>query len=275
MLYAQPWAMDPDALQAFALALMSTADIEASERLAASGARADAGEIAVLSLHGPVMHRGGLFAEMFGLMTSEIFGKKFRAAMDNPGVRAVVLDVDSPGGAVAGTPELADQIFSARGTKPIYAIANSSAFSAAYYIASAADELSVIPSGQVGSIGVYMMHVDMSAALEHMGIKATIIRAGKYKAEGSRVAPLTDEAREHFQSLVDADYETFLEDVARHRSTTTSNVRRAYGEGRVVSASDALAAGMVDRVETFDQLIERIGGPRAPASRRRRRRAYV
>ncbi len=125
--------------------------------------------------------------------------RQFRAAMADPDIGRVILDVDSPGGQVGGVEELAREIYQARGQKPVTAIANGLAASAAYWIATAADEFVVTPSGQVGSIGVFGMHQDVSAALEKDGVKVTMVSAGKYKTEGNPFEPLTDEARAAMQ----------------------------------------------------------------------------
>src|SRR5690606_4285100 len=130
-----------------------------------------------------------------GGTSTEQFGSWFDAALRDPAVSAIVIDVDSPGGTVTGVAELAEQIFEARGKKPIYAIANALAASAAYWIASAAEELWVTPSGDVGSIGVYAMHEDISEMEAEMGLKVTLISAGEYKTEGNPHEPLGDEAR--------------------------------------------------------------------------------
>src|SRR5690606_12609791 len=111
-------------------------------------------------------------------------------------VGTIVLDVDSPGGGVYGVAEFAEEIYKARGQKRIVAVANSMAASAAYWIATAADELVVTPGGEVGSIGVYMLHEDWSGAYEKAGIKPTVIKFGENKAEGIDVEPLSESAQE-------------------------------------------------------------------------------
>jgi hypothetical protein len=113
--------------------------------------------------------------------------------------------------------------------------------------------VAVIPSGQVGSIGVFSMHVDTTAAEEAEGVKVTIVKAGKYKAEN--MEPLTDAAREAMQQQVDTYYDTFVADVAKGRGVAPKVVRETYGEGRVVLAKDALAAGMVDRIATLEEVL--------------------
>jgi signal peptide peptidase SppA len=159
---------------------------------------------------------------------------------------------------VVGAEELGAQIFAARGKKPIAAIANSLAASGAYWICSAARELSVTPSGQVGSIGIMAVHEDWSRAYEAAGITPTIISAGKYKTEGNEFEPLDDTARAALQDSVSSYHRMFLRSVARNRGVSFADVHDGFGEGRVVSAGDALKLGMVDRVETIDELLARL-----------------
>jgi capsid assembly protease len=231
------------------------------------------GAIAVLPLYGVIAQKASMVNQTSGPSgtSTEEFGAAFDAAMNDPSVSAIVLDVDSPGGSINGVPELAAKIANARGSKRIVACATGMAASAAYWIASAADELAASPSADVGSIGVYTVHHDLSAALAQGGVKPTIIRAGKYKAEGHPAEPLSDDARADLQSRVDEAYNWFVGDVAKHRNTTPDAVRDGYGQGRVLSASRAKNAGMIDRVATLDEIVARLGsskgGPKPGRSR--------
>ena len=148
------------------------------------------------------------------------------------------------------------------------AIANSLAASGAYWIASQADELVVTTGGMVGSIGIVMVHEDWSKANEMAGVKPTYLTAGKYKAEGNFDEPLGDGAREFLQGQLREYYGLFASAVARGRRTTPDRVSSGYGEGRVLTAQMALKAGMVDRVETFEQTLAVVagGGNRGPAA---------
>lgn len=221
--------------------------------------------VAVLPLYGVVAHRAHMVRNVSGPggTSSEMFGNALRAALADDQVGAVLLDVDSPGGAVAGTQELADLIYRSRGNgKPIVASANSLAASAGYWIASAADEFVVTPSGTVGSVGVLAVHEDRSEAAARDGRRVTYITAGKYKAEGNPHEPLGDEARAEVQRMVDHAYGVMVESIARNRGVSTQAVREGYGEGRVFHAKHALAAGMVDRIESFDETLARLASPR-------------
>ena len=221
--------------------------------------RAGAGAIAVLNLFGVIAQRMNMIMESSGGTSTELFAAAFRQAVDDPKVGAIILNVDSPGGNVAGVDELAREIFNARGEKPIIAVANSLAASAAYWIASAADELVVTPSSQVGSIGVIALHENVSGALEQMGVEVTLISAGKFKTEGNPFGPLDDEAVAAIQESVDDYYDQFVEAVARHRGVRPGAVRNGFAQGRSVSAKRAVDFGMADRVATFDETLARVG----------------
>lgn len=237
------------------------ATIAAGTPLAAATAGRRAGSVvAVLGVYGTITQRADMLSEMSGATSTERFAARFREALADPAVRAVVLDVDSPGGGVYGVEELATEIRQARGRKPIAAIANSLAASAGYWIASAAEELSVTPSGEVGSIGVYAAHEDLSGLLEQEGVKLTLISAGKFKTEGNPWEPLSDEAREFIQGRVDDYHRAFVRDVAKGRGVSVETVRADFGQGRVVGAKAAKDAGMVDFVETLDDVVKRVAG---------------
>jgi signal peptide peptidase SppA len=132
--------------------------------------------------------------------------------------------------------------------------------SAAYWLASQADEIVSIPSGNVGSIGVFSAHQDLSAALEKEGIKVTLIKAGKFKVEGNPFEPLSDEARAQIQTRVDDAYSQFTKDVARGRGVKPSDVRGGYGEGRALPAKEAKAVGLIDRIATMDEVLGKLTG---------------
>lgn len=197
--------------------------------------------------------------------SAEAIARLFREAQNSSQVGSILFDIDSPGGAVYGTQELADEIYAARGRKPMTAIANSMAASAAFWIASAADELVVTPGGDVGSHGVFSAHENRAKLMEMQGRKIEFISAGRYKVEGNPFEPLSDEARAHMQARVDEAYARFTKALARNRGLSVDHVRENFGEGRLVGAKEAVAKGMADRVETVDQALARLfkGAPRS------------
>jgi len=220
----------------------------------------NASSVAVLPLFGTIFPRANMMTDVSGATSAERFSAQFTELLNDPEVGAIVLDVDSPGGQVYGIDELSQTIYNARGQKPIVAVANHLMASAAYYVASAADEVVVTPSGEVGSIGVFAAHTDMSRAYDQEGYKITIIKAGKYKAEANQYEPLTEEARAAIQARVDDSYDAFIKAVARNRSVKPAIVRNGFGEGRTVGARQAIELGMADRISTLDETIDRLLG---------------
>jgi signal peptide peptidase SppA len=258
------WAILPETLQTIAEVVqvhvkmggLSAEEVE--ERLAAGRAAQGprdgkrTGVTAVIPIYGVIMPRATLMSELSGATSVEGLRADFRTAMADPGVARIVFDVDSPGGSVEGIEELGEEIRAARGQKPMTAVANYLMASAAYWLASQADEIVASPSSLVGSIGVYAVHQDWSGAYEQAGVKPTLIKAGKYKAEGIDFMPLSEDAIAHFQESVDDSYEAFTAAVAKGRGTTPTAVRSGYGEGRALTARRAKAEGLVDRIDTLE-----------------------
>lgn len=246
----------------------------ASERKRATPATGSA--IAVLPLHGLISHRAHMVEDTSfgsGGTSTERFGQLFDAALRDPEVGSIVIDVDSPGGNVAGVPELAQKIFAARGQKRIIAVANSLAASAAYWICTAADETVAIPSGEVGSVGVFAMHTNTARRDANVGVERTILRAdiGPNKAELSPHGPLSGPARSYVQEQLNDLGLQFVDALARHLGVSASVVRERFGGGRTMSARQALAAGMVRRIATLEEVLADLGvsatADRKPASR--------
>jgi signal peptide peptidase SppA len=226
---------------------------------------AKAGSVAVIPMTGIISHRMSMMSEISGGSggSTVALTAQFRQALEDGNCKAIVLDVDSPGGSVEGVMELAQEIYDARKVKPVTAVCNAMACSAAYWLASAAKEVVCTPSGQCGSIGVYMMLQDESEALKNEGVKISIIKAGKYKAEGHPSQPLTDEAREFLQGQVDSVYSMFVKAVAQQRGVAQAAVRDGMGQGRSLLAADAVKAGLADRTGTLDDVLEKYGVKRA------------
>jgi signal peptide peptidase SppA len=199
-----------------------------------------------------------LFTETSGGTTYEGLTKQFGAAVNDPNVRTIVLDVDSPGGNVAGASEFAREVLRARTIKPVIAVANHTLASAAYHVVSGATEIVASPSAMAGSIGVYTLHDDISALLAGLGVKREVFSAGKYKAEGADGGPLSDDAKAHVQGLVDGAYGRMVGDIAKGRGIKPADVRSGYGEGRLLSADQALAAGLIDRIATLQETLDRV-----------------
>jgi signal peptide peptidase SppA len=234
--------------------------------------------IVALPLYGVVTQRGGSGLDaLFGtsLTSTQAFTKAFRGALGDDFVRSILIDIDSPGGSVYGVGELAAEIYAARDKKPIVAVANSLAASAAYWIGSSAGEFYVTPGGETGSIGVYSAHEDYSKHLDQLGVKTSVISAGKYKSEGNFFEPLSGDARKFMQSRVDDYYADFTKSVARGRGVSVGRVTSGMGQGRVLGADQALGEGMIDGVMTFDQVLAKLGRTAALGARPRLARAQL
>jgi signal peptide peptidase SppA len=233
-----------------------------------------AGRVAVVPVHGTITQRAGLVADFSGGVSTEALGQQLDQLARDPGVKAIVLAVDSPGGSVSGVPELAAKIRGLRAEKKIVAVADSTAASAAYWLASQASEVYVTPGGMAGSVGVIVAHVDQSKLEEVMGVKTTLVTAGKYKGELDPSVPLSEDARANLQALADEFYGMFVNDVAKGRGVAPAKVKADFGQGRMLTAQDAKAAGMADGVRALEEVLAKLGGNAAPAAAAARVSAY-
>lgn len=270
-----PWALMPERLQAMtavltrwsagdppseeALFQVNTDKVLRDTRKQFAAASAGSG-IAVLPLYGVVTQRGNMVDDISGpgSTSTQRFTDALRQVLADDTVGQILIDIDSPGGSVYGVSELASEIIKARAQKPVVAVANSLAASAAYWIGCSASEFYVTPGGEVGSIGVWQAHFDYSKAFEEEGVKPTLISAGKFKVEGNPYIPLDPEAQAFMQSRVDDYYGAFIKAVAKGRGVSVSDVRDGMGEGRVLGADAALAQKMVDGIATFDDVLARM-----------------
>lgn len=180
--------------------------------------------VALIPIQGMLVGKLGRLDPYCGMTGYDGIRANFVNAFHDQDVKAIVLDIDSCGGEVGGVFDLADMIFSARGAKPIIAILNENAFSAAYALASAADRVCVPRTGGTGSIGVIAMLADMSKALDANGITVNIIQFGARKADGAPEIPLAPEARKRFQADINAVGQLFANTVARNRRMKASDV---------------------------------------------------
>jgi signal peptide peptidase SppA len=270
-----PWALMPERLQAMAgvLTRWSAGEPPTDEtmfqiqservlrdtRKQMAAAHAGSG-IAVLPLYGVVTQRGNMVDDISGpgSTSTQQFTSALRQVLADDTVGQILIDIDSPGGSVYGVAELASEIVKARAQKPVVAVANSLAASAAYWIGCSASEFYVTPGGEVGSIGVWQAHFDYSKALEEEGVKTTLVSAGKFKVEGNPYVPLDPQAQAFMQSRVDDYYNAFIQAVAVGRGVSVDDVRNGMGEGRVLGADAALAQRMVDGIASFDDVLAKM-----------------
>lgn len=191
---------------------------------------------------------------------------------NDPEIGMVVLMIDTPGGVVTGVKEAADAIYSARQKKPVVAIVNPLCASAGYWLASQATEIVSVPSGDIGSVGVFILHADCSGMLEEAGINHTFIFAKEspYKVDGNMYQPLSESAREEFQTGVDETMNDFVKAIARGRGVSAKKVLDDFGKGRTLDAAKAKSVGMIDRIATINVAFARLGlHSNASQSRRR------
>lgn len=221
------------------------------------------GGVAVIPVQGTLVQRSsGLDAES-GLTSYASIGAQVREAMTDTQVRAVLMEIDSPGGEVAGLFDLVDTIYQARSIKPVWATANENAYSAAYAIASAAERLTLPRSAGVGSIGVVAMHMDQSAKDAKQGYVYTPVFAGTRKIDGSEHFPLTVEAKSSLQSEVDRLYGLFISTVARNRNIDATVVRAT--EAGWLNPQEAVASGFADGIATFAETLSELERRAAPS----------
>lgn len=212
------------------------------------------GGVALVPVIGTLVQRSGWMDAMSGMVGYDRVERMFSAAMLDSSVREVLLEIDSPGGEVAGAFDLADRIFAERGSKPITAVASELSASAAYLIASAADEIVVPRTGMVGSVGVVMAHYDYSKALEKRGVAVTLIYAGEHKVDGNPFEPLPEGVRADWQAEIDGIYRLFVDTVARNLNIGADRVRGT--QAAMFMGQGAVDAGLAHRVGTFSDEIE-------------------
>lgn len=212
-------------------------------------------DVAVIPMHGTVAKKFyGLEAISGGETTIE-WQNRIQEALNDDRINAIVLDIDSPGGTVDGTKELADFIYNAREVKPIIAYANGLMASAAYWIGSAASKIVAFDTTQVGSIGVIVSHRDYSEREKMMGVKTTHIYAGKYKALASSSHPLDEASEKYLQESVDYYYTLFVDSVAKHRGVAIPTVLEKMAEGRVFIGQQSKEVGLVDLIGNLEDAI--------------------
>lgn len=271
MCLATPWAMDPAYIKSYsdiligayrrkdglpvALSHEGGEHEPATPRAAVSkvSQQAAGSNIAVVNVMGALVSHASDLGPCEGGMSYDSVRGQLRAAQADDSVGQILMLFDTPGGSVFGCPELADDIRNS--SKPVVGLANYCAASAGYWMLSACSEVYVSPSGQVGSIGVWMAHQDVSGAMEQEGIVTTLISAGKFKVEGNPYEALSDDAKASMQASVDDFYTGFVKAVAKGRGVSVDAVRNGMGQGRMLSAKDALAEKMVDGVMTFDEVV--------------------
>ena len=209
--------------------------------------------IALIPVHGTLVRRALGLEVASGLCSYAEIGARVDAALADPAVTGILLDIDSPGGEAGGVFELADRIRQASAIKPVWAHANDAAFSAAYALAASATRLTLSQTAGVGSIGVIALHVDQSVKDAKDGLTYTAIYAGQHKNDFSPHAPLSAQAGAALQLEVDRIYEIFVNQVAVMRGLEPEAIRGL--EASLVFGEAAIAAGLADGVASLEQVL--------------------
>lgn len=211
------------------------------------------GDILVLPIVGGLYHRGDALDAMSGSNSYTNLSNRIFLAIEDPKMKGILLDIDSPGGQATGCFEFADQIAAASKKKPIWSIANGLAASAAYALACSAERFYMTPSGEVGSIGVVTMHIDASKALAKAGLVTTYIYAGEHKIDGNPTEPLPKDVKARIQTRVDERYRQFVSLVAARRPMTEEDVIGTKAD--TFLADEAMSLNMVDGVMPFGKVL--------------------
>ena len=187
-------------------------------------------------------------------------GRQLKALDQNKSIGAIVMVIDSPGGQVAGTPELAEIVYDIRkaGNTKIIAAVDTLMASAATYVGTACEKVYAMGTAMCGSIGVISSYSEYSKMLEQMGISVEVFREPSLKARFSGVEPMDDDMRETMIDRNSVIYDAFVDDVAKYRGVSASAVKKRFGGGEVMFAEEALEAGMIDGVATPDAVINMV-----------------
>ena len=216
------------------------------------------GDVAVINACGPITYKRSWFSCYFGAATIEDMQAQFRLALADASVKTIVFRADSPGGSVEFVPEFADEIYAARGQKPIIAVADTMICSAAQWIFAQTDLTYASASSWLGACGVFMEHFDISEMLAKAGVKVSIIRHGEKKAIDTEYEPLSDEARADLQAYVDEIGGEFDAAMARGRGVTKKVVLDTFGQGKAFRGKEAIAIGLADKPGTFAQVMAKL-----------------
>jgi signal peptide peptidase SppA len=256
----RPWAITQAAMETIlGIVERTPVDVEAvaariGKPLENTGGRVEMhGNVAVIGVEGPLFRYASIFTEISGATSIENLSRDYRAALDNPAVHQIVLNVNSPGGQVDGINEFADQIRAGAAKKPVTAYVDGQAGSGGYWLASAASRIVANESAFLGSIGVVVSVTDNRDAQERQGVKRYEIVSTKSPLKRTDVR--TDEGRAQLLAIADSIADLFIGRVSQFRGTTADRVTSDFGRGAMLPARQAIAAGMADALGSFETLI--------------------
>ena len=266
LIAAQPWAITQEALATIsAIARRENDPVEAVEaRLGRPLQNARAvtlrGSVAVVPVTGPVFRYANLMTEISGATSLEVLARDFNAALEDPAVSAIVLNIDSPGGQATGIAEFAHMVRAGTDRKPVVAYVDGTAASAAYWIASAAKRVVMSKTAMVGSIGAVV-------AIDTTRAKAGVVEIVSAQSPKKRADVSTDEGRAQIQALIDAMAQVFIDDVAANRGVSVEKVLADFGQGDMRLGATAVTLGMADQIGTLEQLLAELNTPKTSTAK--------
>lgn len=261
-LVGEPWAITETALHT--ILEIAARENESPQAVAAKLGRnlqntysvTERDGVAIIPVTGPLFRYANLFTMISGASSYELIARDFTAALENPQIKSIILDIDSPGGEVNGVSELSNMVFAARGKKPVVAYASGDAASGAYWIASAADEIVVSETSALGSIGVVGMYQGKS------GKSAEAVEIVSSQSPHKRLDPTSDDGRSRLQTRIDSMADVFIGTIARNRDVSAEDVQNHYGGGDVMIGAKAVSAGLADRIGSLEGLIAELSSPK-------------
>lgn len=262
-----PWAITADGLELIlGIAQRKISDTDLALSISAARSKnIESGEssnismrdgVAVLNIIGSIFPRADFFTDISGATTIENLSSDFSKALQDEKVKAIVLNIDSPGGQITGIHEFANKIYNSRGTKPIHAYISALGASAAYWIATAADKVSVDATAMVGSIGVVAAWTDNSKAKEADGYQDYTVVSSQ--SPNKRLDPKTEKGKELLQKELDDLANVFISDVARNREVSVETVLGKFGQGGLLIASEAIKVGMADNLSNLEDVVSNL-----------------
>lgn len=228
--------------------------------------------VGIVTVTGSLVNRGAWIGANSGLTSYEGIQHQLKTAMNDDAVKAVILDLHTPGGEATGAFETADMVRQLAAKKRTVAVVNGMAASAGYAIAAGANDIVVTETGVAGSIGVVLLHADFSRALANEGISPTLIFAGAHKVDGNPFEALSEEVRADLQAEVNAFYDLFLKTVGKGRGSRLTASAARKTEARTFIGQAAVDAGVADRLGSFESVLSelsRASGRSTPSQPRR------
>ena len=214
------------------------------------------GDVGVISIKGPLVNTDSWLNQYRGVVSYNDVRKAMIYAANNGDVKAIMLDIDSGGGAVSGVADAGNLISTIdKGVKPVYAFTDGQMQSAAYWLGVSARSVFSSSTSMVGSIGVISTHKEYSAAFKQAGIGVTVMRAGEFKALASQMEPLSDKAQQIIQTQLDGAYNVFATHVAGQLGVPLDQFEKTMGQGRDFFGQAAVDAGLSKGVKTFDSMM--------------------